>query len=169
MLTIRKAEKADLDKIMDIYDTARAFMRKSGNPTQWAGGYPPREMIVGDIAVGRSYVICDDGRVCGVFALFDGIDPTYLRIDGEGWLNDEPYLTIHRIASDGTARGVLKCAVDYCKSLSDNVRIDTHEDNHVMQSAVEKNGFIRCGIIYLENGDPRIAYHWTAGEKQHER
>ena len=43
MLTIRKAEKADLDKIMDIYDTARAFMRKSGNPTQWAGGYPPRE------------------------------------------------------------------------------------------------------------------------------
>ena len=161
MLTIGKAEKEDLDVIMAIYDTGRRFMREHGNPNQWAGGYPPREMIVEDIAAGRSLVVCDDGRICGVFALFDNEDPTYLRIDGGTWLNDEPYLTIHRIASDGTVKGVLRCAVDYCKSLSDNVRIDTHEDNHVMQSAVEKNGFKRCGIIYLENGDPRIAYHWA--------
>ena len=144
MLTVRKAKKEDLDEIMAIYEIGRKFMREHGNPTQWAGGYPPREMIVEDIAVGRSIVICEDARICGA------------------WLNDEPYLTIHRIASDGTMRGVLKCAVDYCKSLSDNVRIDTHEDNHVMQAAVEKNGFKRCGIIYLENGDPRIAYHWSA-------
>jgi RimJ/RimL family protein N-acetyltransferase len=162
MLTVRKAKKEDLDVIMAIYEIGRKFMREHGNPTQWAGGYPPREMIVEDIAVGRSIVICEDARICGVFALFDAADPTYLRIDGGAWLNDEPYLTIHRIASDGTTRGVLKCAVDYCKSLSDNVRIDTHEDNHVMQAAVEKNGFKRCGIIYLENGDPRIAYHWSA-------
>ena len=168
MLSIRRAENADLDKIMEIYDTARVFMRKTGNPTQWAGGYPQREIIVDDIAVGRSLVICDDRRVCGVFALFDGIDPTYLRIDGDGWLNDEPYLTIHRIASDGTARGVLKCAVDHCKALSKNVRIDTHADNHVMQSALEKDGFIKGGIIDLENGDPRIAYHWTAGDNANE-
>jgi RimJ/RimL family protein N-acetyltransferase len=38
------------------------------------------------------------------------------------------------------------------------VRIDTHADNKVMQHVLEKRGFRRTGIIYLENGDPRIAF-----------
>ena len=39
-----------------------------------------------------------------------------------------------------------------------NLRIDTHEKNIPMQRCLAKNGFARCGIIYLEDGDPRIAY-----------
>ena len=39
-----------------------------------------------------------------------------------------------------------------------NLRIDTHEKNIPMQGCLAKNGFARCGIIYLEDGDPRIAY-----------
>ena len=27
-----------------------------------------------------------------------------------------------------------------------------------MQHLIEKNGFQRCGIIYVEDGSPRIAY-----------
>ena len=27
-----------------------------------------------------------------------------------------------------------------------------------MQKTVEKNGFVRCGIIYLANGSERLAY-----------
>jgi hypothetical protein len=26
---------------------------------------------------------------------------------------------------------------------------------------MEKNGFTKCGIIYVKDGTPRIAYHWT--------
>ena len=36
--------------------------------------------------------------------------------------------------------------------------IDTHRDNQVMRERILRNGFQECGIIYLENGDPRIAY-----------
>ena len=38
------------------------------------------------------------------------------------------------------------------------IRIDTHEDNYVMQNALAKQGFRRCGIIYVEDGTTRIAY-----------
>jgi len=54
--------------------------------------------------------------------------------------------------------GVVKMAVDYCKKTISNLRIDTHEDNKTMQHVLSKLGFSRCGIIYIEDGSPRIAY-----------
>lgn len=38
------------------------------------------------------------------------------------------------------------------------VRADTHWDNVIMQHILEKNGFVKCGTIVVENGTPRIAY-----------
>lgn len=43
----------------------------------------------------------------------------------------------------------------------DNIRIDTHRDNLVMQRAVRKEGFRYCGIIYCWSGDDRLAYQYT--------
>ena len=43
----------------------------------------------------------------------------------------------------------------------DNVRIDTHEDNAPMKYVLEKLGFEYCGVIYLEDGDARDAYHYA--------
>lgn len=156
-MNIRKAIAAELERICDIYDIAREFMRATGNPTQWSDGYPERELLAEDIKNGNLFVMEKDGLPIGVFALFTGEDPTYQYIEGQ-WCNDAPYATIHRIASDGSAKGVLPAAVDYAYSLHQNVRIDTHHDNKVMQHLLAKLGFARCGIIYLENGDPRIAY-----------
>ena len=34
---IRLASFNDLDEILTVYDTARKFMRATGNPTQWNG------------------------------------------------------------------------------------------------------------------------------------
>ena len=39
-----------------------------------------------------------------------------------------------------------------------SLRIDTHRGNVVMRRMLEKNGFVYCGIIYLESGDERVAY-----------
>ena len=86
-------------------------------------------------------------------------DPTYRVIDG-AWLNNERYAVIHRIASSGEKSGVLAAAVEFCKQYAENIRIDTHEDNAVMQTALKKLGFRHCGTIYLENGDPRLAYQY---------
>ena len=38
------------------------------------------------------------------------------------------------------------------------IRIDTHRDNKIMQHNLLKYGFTYCGIIYLANGDERLAY-----------
>lgn len=159
-MTIRLAKAEDKDEILSIYDSARVFMRESGNPNQWAGKYPDEDTVVRDIENEKLYVCTENNDILTVFFYSVGIDPTYLKIyDGE-WLDDEPYGVIHRIAVSDKARGkgVAKVCFDFAYDKCGNVRIDTHRDNIPMQRALEKNGFTRCGIIYLANGDERIAY-----------
>ena len=74
---------------------------------------------------------------------------------------NEPYVTIHRIASDQTIRGIFHVAMEECKKYANNIRIDTHKDNVVMQWALEKYDFQHCGVIYLANGEPREAFQWV--------
>lgn len=157
MLSIRQAKFEDLESILLVYEAARQFMRSHDNPTQWQGGYPYREVLEEDIEIGQLYVAELDEEIRGVFALIPGIDPTYGYIDGT-WHYEGPYAAIHRVASSGKAKGVLAACVAYCGERHPHLRIDTHKDNYVMQKALAKLGFSQCGIIYLENGDPRIAY-----------
>ena len=164
-MEVRKARPEELDAIMRIYRCAQDFMIRSGNPTQWAHSYPTEQMVRDDIARGACRVLLDEDRICGVFALFDGVEPNYLQIVEGAWLNDAPYLTIHRVAGDGTVHGVFRCVAEYCKGLGRDLRIDTHEKNIPMQRQILKNGFVRCGIIHVLDGDlsPRIAYQWCPG------
>ncbi|MBQ8276780.1 MAG: GNAT family N-acetyltransferase [Clostridia bacterium] len=161
-LSIRPAVPADLPTVMQIYACARQYMRTQGNPTQWAGGYPPEALIREDIAQGYCHLCCDaeNGEILGVFCFFIGEDPTYRRIEDGAWLNDAPYGVIHRIAVGENAhrRGVASFCFAYAFERCGNVKIDTHLDNLPMQRSLEKNGFVRCGTIHLANGDPRIAY-----------
>ena len=159
---IRLAETKDLDAIVKVYAAARAYMAASGNPHQWGdSAYPHRDLLEEDIEKKRLYVIEEDGVVHAVFAFMFGADPTYSYIEDGQWPNSKPYGTIHRIASDGQIKGMFTKAFDYCRSRIDEIRIDTHHDNKTMQHVVTKHGFKRCGIIYLENGDPRIAYQYS--------
>lgn len=59
-MLIRKATIEEIDDIMRVYEQARAFMAESGNATQWADGYPQKEMLLDDIAQGNLY-ICEEG------------------------------------------------------------------------------------------------------------
>jgi len=156
MYQIRKAEMADLPRILEIYAYAREFMEKTGNPNQWKKTNPPRETLEADIPARNLYVVEKEG-IHGVFAYFTEPDPTYAYIEGGAWLDDSPYGTIHRIAGDGSG-GIFAAVLQYVTCLNPHVRIDTHEDNKVMQHILHKNGFRRCGIIYLANGEPRIAF-----------
>ena len=161
-MNIRQATRADFESIMSIYKNAQQFMMQSGNPTQWGTEYPSLALIQEDIKLGVSYVVVDEsGAVRGVCALMNGPDATYQVIEEGEWLNEELYVVIHRIASSASVRGIVKAVVDYCKKHYDNIRIDTHADNHVMQKQMMRNGFKECGIIYVDDGTPRIAYQWT--------
>ncbi len=161
-MQIRKAEMEDLSAILDIYSNARKTMAQNGNPTQWGTEYPYKHLLEEDILLGRLYVVEQDGVCEGVFLMESGPDETYLEIEGK-WLNDKPYYVIHRIASSGRVKGVLKMAVDYTTQFCNNIRIDTHENNIAMQNALSRLGFKPCGTIYVyadwEGKSPRIGYH----------
>ncbi len=157
-MEIRQTTMNDLDEVMQVFDTARQTMRRSGNMNQWIKGYPSRELITSDIENGNSYVVTESGEIVAALAFIVGDDPTYAKIDG-AWLNDKPYGVIHRIGTNGKVKGVIPFVIDYAFTRVDNIRIDTHADNKIMQHVLEKNGFKRCGIIIIEDGTERVAFH----------
>ena len=154
---IRKATPDDLAEVLSIYSYARRFMAEHGNPHQWGTTKPTASELEEDIRKGDLYVLEIQGDICGVFAFILGDDPTYEKIFDGCWNHDLPYGTIHRIAGKGSG-GILHACVTYCEKLIPYLRIDTHHDNHIMQNAVAKEGFSRCGIIYIADGTPRIAH-----------
>lgn len=154
---IRKAASSDMEDILAVYAYARKFMAEHGNPNQWGKTKPTQEELSDDIRNGNLYVAERAGEICGVFAFLLGEDPTYSEIFDGDWHFDLHYGTIHRIAGKGSG-GILHACVSYCEKITRYLRIDTHHDNFVMQKAVQKEGFVRCGIIYIADGTPRIAY-----------
>lgn len=155
--TVRKATWMDLPRIEQLYADARRFMAETGNPNQWGNTTPVTSLLEDDITKGLLFVIVNEGVIHGVFYFYIGVDPTYGEIEDGAWTSDTPYGTIHRIAGDGSG-GTLATAVAFAKERINHIRIDTHEDNKIMQRAIAKQGFDRCGIIHLANGSPRIAY-----------
>ncbi len=158
---IRKALPKDHSQIMNIYNIAKTFMRANGNHTQWQNGYPYPEIVAEDIENGELYVLENgDGAVHAVFGIFEGDDPTYANIEGS-WTDSSPYAAIHRVASDGTSKGIFRQVFEFAAQKYSHLRIDTHEDNAPMQRAIISCGFEYRGIIYVEDGTPRRAYEWT--------
>ena len=159
---IRQADERDVSDIMRVYAAARAFMRRTGNMTQWSGGYPSEEIVRTDILQGVSYVLENGaGHLHAVFALIPGDDLTYAHIEG-AWRDNSPYATIHRAGSDGTERGTFRTILAFARAQHEHLRADTHADNIPMQNCLQKSGFAYCGIIYLASGDPRRAYEWSS-------
>lgn len=159
-LYIRQAQDDDLPQMQEIFAIARKFMVKTGNPSQWGADYPSLELLQDDLKKQDSYVCLSAGQIVATFVLRPGNDPTYEQIFDGAWLNDAPYATIHRIASNGKTKGVFHAVMQFARQKYQNIRIDTHQDNQVMQRAVQKEGFRYCGIIYCWPGEDgkRLAY-----------
>ena len=62
------------------------------------------------------------------------------------------------MASDGHTHGIARATFDYCAAQTDYLRIDTHADNRPMLRAITRYGFRPCGIIYVRDGSPRLAF-----------
>lgn len=161
-MKIRKTKKEDLERILQIYEDARAFMRENGNPTQWGETEPQEERVQKDITDGDSYVCLDGTEIIGVFFFKVMEEPNYAVIyDGE-WKSDSAYGVIHRIAADRGKRGVASFCIGWAFAQSGgHLRIDTHENNKVMQRVLQKNGFQYCGNIFVQDGTKRLAFELT--------
>ena len=162
-MKIRKTTEADIGRVMEIYAHARKFMAEHGNPKQWgATNWPPEKVIREDVRTGNGHV-CenDDGEVIGVFYYIAGkdIEPCYREIIDGKWLDDSPYGVVHRIAVDGSQKGIGSFCLNWAYEQCGHIRIDTHGDNYVMQGCLRKLGFTHCGTVYVEeDDDPRLAF-----------
>ena len=161
-MEIRHSTEDDLGQIMKIYEYARWFMSEHANPNHWGPtNWPPEELIRSDIADGSSYVCICEERIVGTFFYKQGkdIDPTYHSIENGAWMDDGPYGVIHRLAGDGTVKGIGKFCIEWAFKQCGHLRMDTHGENYVMQNLLKKSGFHYCGIVHVEEDScPRLAY-----------
>lgn len=157
-MVLRKAKIKDLEAIMDIYHVARQGMQRSGNKKQWGDSYPSRELIEKSILDDKQYVFQHKGELVGTFYFAVEEEATYARIYNGEWLNDDPYGVVHRLASNGRHKGVAHFCLEWCLLQCDNMRIDTHRDNIIMQNILEKNGYVRCGMIFTHDATERLAF-----------
>lgn len=165
-MTFRLATIDDLNILKDIYNYARQIMRDNGNYSQWINGYPSTDLLIDEIKEKHLYVCENKNKeILAAFSFISGEDPTYKLIENGAWLNDDHYYVIHRLATSGKQKGIATDCFNWCFQQCPNIRVDTHEDNHLMQHVLEKNGFIRCGIIYTFDVTPRLAYQKTLNKK----
>ena len=158
-MNIRLANTSDTNRIFEIYEYARAYMKAHGNPNQWGDNRPEKSVTKDDIKNQRCYVMEDEGHIFACFVFTIGFEKEY---EAKFPSNDK-YGVIHRVASDGSKRGIVERIVDFAKGKVNLLRIDTHEDNKTMQKCIERQNFKKLGIIYLEDKSPRILYELKEG------
>lgn len=164
-MIIRQATVTDLPDLRKLYDIAKRTMNRIGNQNQWKPGEPFNNEILETIEKKQQFVVLENDEIIGTFVYFQGPEPIYEIIKDGSWPNNDAYGTIHRVASNGKAKGVLLEIFDWATKHSPNIRMDTHKDNTIMNHLLVKHGFIRCGLIYLKNGNERIAYAKIPTEK----
>lgn len=173
---LRRSQVQDLDRIMQIINSAKAFLKKNDSP-QWQNGYPNQETFAKDIAMQTNWVLIDNGNIVATATLQLTPEPTYQVITHGQWNKpNDPYATIHRIAISDQYRGQGLSKLLFSNLLTvgqmqgiKNFRIDTHRSNQVMQHLADSFNFQKRGIIKVnEQNDPeRIAYELNLGDHHH--
>lgn len=153
-MIIRKANLNDLYAIKEVYNIAVKHMNEEGNINQW-NDYDSFETGVKKYINDECfYIVLLENEIVGFFALIYGIDKTYNNIRYGEWLNNNEYVTIHKIAvkyyQKNIASFILNYIINEIKSKNiKNIRIDTHKDNISMQTFLNKKEFIHCGEISI--------------------
>lgn len=158
-MNIRLANTSDTNRIFEIYEYARAYMKAHGNPYQWGDDRPEKSLTKDDIKNQRCYVMEDEGHIFACFVFTIGFEKAYEA----KFPSKVEYGVIHRVASDKSKRGIVEQIVDFAKEKVNFLRIDTHEDNKTMQKCIERQNFKKLGIIYLEDKSARILYELKEG------
>ena len=162
-MKIELSTKENLKDILNIINQAKIYMKENGI-NQWNEDYPKIESLENDILNKNSYIVKDNDKIIGTFVLIFGNEKSYQKIEG-AWKKDIPYGTLHRVAVNNNCKGkgVAGFILDFAEALAKeknvfSLRIDTHKDNISMRRFIEKSNFDFCGIIYVEDGTPRIAF-----------
>ena len=157
------ASNNDLPAIMAIIHDAQVFMKPQGSG-QWQDGSPSESTIREDILSHRFYVAKSETGIAGVCAVL-GYDKDYVALTSGRWIQDVPYLVIHRFAVAGQSRhsGIGTFMIESIAQMArqqgiDDLRADTHAKNLPMIALLEKSGFVRRGEAMLDSTKLRVVF-----------
>lgn len=163
-MELRKAKIQEAEVCYQCIEDARAYHKSQGF-VQWHPDYPTRQTILDDIAQNNGYVFVNEQEILGYCCMIIGEEPAYRNIEG-AWKTDSPYTVVHRMAFRQTVRGrglsgqAFACVKEFCTARQVNaIRVDTQEENKVMQHILAREGFQYCGRIQFDGG-PKLAYEW---------
>ena len=163
-MELRLAQQNEAGICYQCIEDARAYHKSLGFQ-QWHPDYPTQKPILDDISQGIGYAFVDESRVIGYACIIFGDEPAYKKIDG-AWKTDRPYAVVHRMAFSEMARGsglskeAIRLIKEFCRSNHvDAIRVDTQDENKVMQHILVREGFAYCGLVQFDGG-PKLAYEW---------
>ena len=163
-MIMRNALPSEAAICYQFIEEAREFHHSMGF-VQWHPGYPTFDIIMNDIENNVGYVFSEDGRILGYCCIIIGDELAYYNIEG-AWKTSQSYAVVHRMAFGAEARGqglsgkAFSLIKAFCRDNSiDAIRVDTQEENKIMQHILEREGFEYCGFILFDGG-PKLAYEW---------
>lgn len=165
MGALELAREHEAEACYAVLEAGREFQKRQGFE-QWTKTYPTLEIVKDDIRRGRGFVFRQDGAIAGYMCIdFDG-EPAYAHIQGQ-WHTREPYAVVHRMAFAAAfcGRGLSAEAFALIERLClsrgvHSIRMDTDFPNLRMQHILERQGFVRRGVIDFQGGT-KLAYDKT--------
>jgi GNAT superfamily N-acetyltransferase len=158
------------DWILQQIDGCRQQMASHGSG-QWQGKEPSLATIEEDIHQNRFYLLFENDQPCGGAALMNH-EPGYDHLREGHWLNQDPYMVIHRffIAPSYQGQHLSPLLLDQLEQLVQqrhiiNVRLDTHALNQPMRGLLMKQQYQEVGKAWLPQAGERLVYHKVLGVK----
>ena len=153
-MIIRKAEKQDLDDIMQVYKSCVDGMIAIGID-QWDESYPNRNIIKKDLEIGDYYVGLIDNEIVAGIKIDSVQDPTYLSINWADKTNN--FMVVHRLCTKTKVwnQGVGKKMMEFAERLAKknnciSIRLDTYINNPKAIAFYKRLGYNQLGNIKLK-------------------
>lgn len=153
MMTIRQAQKSDLESISDLITrTVTTGESVSG----WDSNYPTIDIFIRDIDSGHLYLYENNNKISGIIAIIPGPDADYKDII---WEASGKALILHRLCVDpsyrkqGIASGLMQYAETFARREKyKSLQLDTRECNSTAIALYKKLGYKQTGIITRDRG-----------------
>lgn len=156
-MVLRKTERNDLDRVMEITSAVIPLMKESGN-TQWSDVYPNPTRFESDLKNGSLYVYEEEKQIRGFVVVDEEHPEAYGDIQWE--IPRKSSAAMHRMAVDPACqgKGIAGRMIESAEAvLVDegyrSIHTDTSLENEKMQYQFEKNGFVFRGRLHLDENE----------------
>jgi ribosomal protein S18 acetylase RimI-like enzyme len=152
----RKAERADYQPIITLYQSVISHMNDSGI-AQWDEIYPSEELIKADVESGQSFLSYIGKEMCSVAVMNEQQEPEYTQIPWEHC--NEKVCVIHRLCvhPKWQRQGIAKSAMLYLEEIArlqgyKSIRLDAFAKNPAARALYRSLGYKHVGNVTFRKG-----------------